>query len=104
LVQTSGSLAAPVGTDGDNVDLITGFDPDAIVLVAPAGRAVDDVAAAARLLDEWNLLVLLIGYDGSEDHMEQFAWVQTHHTTFIDAQSVTGTLVTMAERESRFAS
>jgi dethiobiotin synthetase len=104
-VEACGGLATPVSSDGDNVDLIVGFDPDVIVLVAPSGpRAVNAVRLAARLLESWKLLVLLDDYNPADRvHVEAAQFLEIAHQVFTDTGALAEQLRLLAERESRFA-
>jgi dethiobiotin synthetase len=106
IVEACGGLATPVSSDGDNVDLIVGFDPDVIVLIVPSGpRAINAARLAARLLESWTLLLLLDGFDpANQQHVDAARFLEIDHQVFTDTAALAEQLRLLAERESRFAS
>jgi dethiobiotin synthetase len=105
LVEACGGLATPVSSDGDNVDLIVGFDPDVIVIVAPSGfSAISATRLAARVLERRTLLVLLEGHDpGDRSHLDAARFLEIDHQVFTDVVSLAEQLRLLVESESRFA-
>jgi dethiobiotin synthetase len=106
IVEACGGLATPVSDDGDNVDLIVGFNPDVIVIVVPCGPGtINSARLATRVLDSWPLLILLEDHDPTNrSHVEAARFLEINHQVFTDAASLADQLRLLVERESRFAS
>ena len=77
IVEGAGGLYSPLTADGDNLGLIERLDPDAVVVVAPAGLgAIHDVIACAAGLAARRLVVFLNRFDPAvEVHRLNLDWL-----------------------------
>ena len=77
IVEGAGGLYSPLAADGDNLDLIERLDPDAVVVVAPAGLGAihDVVACAAGLAARWPVVFLNRFDPGAEVHCLNLDWL-----------------------------
>ena len=77
IVEGAGGLYSPLAADGDNLDLIERLDPDAVVVVAPAGLgAIHEVVACAAGLAARRPVVFLNRFDpGAEVHRLNLDWL-----------------------------
>lgn len=77
LVETVGGVRAPMGSDGDSVDLVRQLAPDLVVLVADAGLGtINSVRLSMGVLDGLSVLVHLNRFEPADDlHRRNQAWL-----------------------------
>jgi dethiobiotin synthetase len=77
LVEGAGGVRSPLAADGDALDLLALLEPDAVVLVAPAGLgALHGVRSCAGGLGD-HLIVVLNRYDAADEvHRRNRAWLR----------------------------
>jgi dethiobiotin synthetase len=89
-VEGAGGPRSPIATDGDNVDLARAFDPDVVVLVAPAGLGTINAvrlsadAFAPLIEDGARLVVALNRYDAADGlHRRNHGWLAAAGFTLV---------------------
>lgn len=83
LVESAGGVRSPItGDGGDTVDLLRGLAPDRVVLVADAGLgAINAVRLCLDALADYEVVVALNRFDGSELHSLNAGWLTRHAAT-----------------------